>query len=434
MSTQQFNPVGLGAGTIVNNRYDVIRKLGAGGMSAVYLVVDKQLNNDTVALKLFEPKLSDDNTLLERFRNEVLITRKLTHPNIVRTFDFGDINGRYYYMTMEYIRGVTLDKLIRSKVGGGLSFGECLKILIEVLRGIAYAHEMGVIHRDLKPANILISEKGEVKLTDFGLARTREIDKRFTQTGECVGTPYYMAPEQIQNKSTDHRVDIYSMGIIAYELVTGQVPFSDESWFELASKIIRDPLPDITRKQKKVPAWFKEFIVKATAKNKEDRFTNASEMQAILEECVTSEFDETMLNTPLNVPDKNTIALSPYRAELLYTAKNTRNMRWSFIRLAQFAPFVLAFSLIAFAGVAAFSYGGSGVGNIKEEVKESTSVIKDFTDSMFQLHRVIIDYQQNKKEVQDYVKENQQRLDFYGNQEQQNYEDDELQPFQPFSR
>ncbi|MCB0360337.1 MAG: serine/threonine protein kinase, partial [Bdellovibrionales bacterium] len=272
-----FEPLGLGAGSFIAGRYDVVTRLGAGGMSAVFKVVDRKLNNDTIALKLFEPKLLSDASQLERFRQEVLITRKLTHPNIVRTHDFGEApESHYYFMTMEYVPGVGLDKLIHSHEPP--TFVESMRIFCEVLKGVAYAHEMGVIHRDLKPANILVGENNEVKIADFGLAKSLEMNKQFTQAGECVGTPFYMAPEQIQEQELDERTDVYALGIIAYELVMGKVPFDKESWFDLASQIIKEPLQDFATKKNRVPFWFQEFVKRATAKRKEERFRSVQEM------------------------------------------------------------------------------------------------------------------------------------------------------------
>lgn len=285
MQQSRFEPMGLGVGTLLNNRYELLRKLGSGGMSVVFEASDKALNNERVALKVFAPSLLSDRALVDRFHNEVIITRKLTHPSIVRTFEFGQMEKGGYFMTMEYVRGVTLDQIIQQNaLQERPSFAEVVRILLEICKGMAHAHSLGVVHRDLKPANILLSETGQVKIADFGLARALLIvDKQITQAGECVGTPFYMAPEQIQEQGADHRADIYSIGIIAYEMVTGNPPFQDDSWFQLASKIIRDPLPDFPKKIRP-PAWFREFVAVAAAKTPDERFPDVDSMVRLLEQ------------------------------------------------------------------------------------------------------------------------------------------------------
>lgn len=413
MSNNRFEPLGLGVGTIINSRYDVVRKLGAGGMSAVYQVVDRALNNDLIALKLFEPRLTGDEVLLERFRNEVLITRKLTHPNIVRTYDFGEAQGRYYFMTMEHVHGVTLEKLIHAQSTGTLSVLEGFKVLSEVLKGMSYAHSMGVIHRDLKPANVLISETGEVKITDFGLARTLEITNRFTQAGECVGTPYYMAPEQIQEKNIDVRSDLYSVGIMAYELITGQVPFSDKSWFNLASKIVKEPLPPVVVKKGKVPVWLQEFIDKATAKNKEDRFSSADEMREVLEVCMQGELDNTIIHLPTLPRNtarhlaRNTIIPGIAHPEVDVTLLSRLSLAKSMYRLA---PLLLLVSLIALAGIAAIGLGGQSLDKVSQELQQNTSgmaqTLNEFTDTLDKLQKAVVTIHQNKDEIDHFLDKN----------------------------
>ncbi len=406
MAENRFEPLGLGAGTLINGRYDVTRKLGAGGMSAVFQVVDRALSNDVIALKLFEPRLTDDKTLLDRFRNEVLITRKLTHPNIVRTYDFGEAEKRYYFMTMEYIRGVTLEKLIESQLQGGLSFNEALKILSEILKGVAAAHKMGVIHRDLKPANVLISESGEVKITDFGLARTFEITQRFTQAGECVGTPYYMAPEQIQEQETDERVDLYAIGIIAYELVTGEVPFAEKSWFNLANKIIKEPLPDLAEKVRKIPEWYTEFVKKATAKEKENRFRSADEMLQAIADCMETDFE----HTDLCLPTRNRQTSHQRVRDTIFPIAERQLYSSSVNYFALFyrvAPLVLIISLLALAGIAVVSFGSKQVDQFSVDVQQNTAgvanMINNFQSTLEKLHNTVVKIHEDKDKIDQFL-------------------------------
>ncbi len=282
MGQDTFEPLGIGAGSLIDGRYDVMERIGSGAMSAVYRVLDRSVKNDIIALKLFSPALTSDPTLLDRFRNEVSITRKLTHTNIVRTYDFGKTDQAYYYMTMELVSGASLDQVIRYH--GHLTFEDSQRILRQILLAVGFAHSLGVVHRDLKPANLIISEKGELKIADFGLAQTQNMNMGLTKAGECVGTPFYMSPEQIQGEEVDNRSDLYSIGVIAYELVTSEVPFHSDNWYELASQIITQPLPPFTRKLKKIPNWFRVFVETATAKSANERYESAEAMLNALTE------------------------------------------------------------------------------------------------------------------------------------------------------
>lgn len=282
-----FQPLGIGVGSLVNNRYELLRKLGSGAMSAVYLVADRALNNDTIALKLFAPGINADQKLVERIHNEVLITRKLGAPNIVRTYDFGQTREGLFFMTMEYVEGVTLDRLAHAAPEHRPAFPDIVRMLRDIAAGMSYAHKHDVIHRDLKPANVLVSVDGEVKIADFGLARALNIAQDLTQVGECVGTPYYMSPEQIQGQEIDARTDVYSLGIIAYELLVGRTPFHEQSWFNLAQQIIKSPLPELPRSSR-VPRWYQEFVQKCTAKLPDQRFADADEVIEYLDEKIAN--------------------------------------------------------------------------------------------------------------------------------------------------
>ncbi len=278
-----FQPLGIGVGSLVNGRYELVRKLGSGAMSAVFQVADHALNRDIIALKLFSPSINNDQTLIERIHNEVIITRKLNAPNIVRTYDFGKTKEGLYFMTMEYIEGVTLDKLVHRSDRPAPSFRDMIRILRDLATGMGHAHQHGIVHRDLKPANIIINLDGDVKIADFGLARALNHSHDLTKAGECVGTPYYMAPEQIQDQGVDGRTDVYALGIIAFELVMGTVPFDDKNWFHLARQIISQPLPEFDP-YVRAPKWYTDFVRKAAAKRPEDRFQSAEEVQGYLSE------------------------------------------------------------------------------------------------------------------------------------------------------
>ena len=269
-------------GDLVANRYLVKKPLGIGGMGVVFEVEDSELNHEVVALKVIHSHLASNETIYKRIRNEVLVARSLTHPNIVRTHDIGRIEvstGKIIsYITMELIRGDTLKE---RKLN--LDFNKAVEVLYKVASGVAYAHQKGIIHRDLKPANVIISDGGDVKLADFGMARLQHIDTSLTGTGQMIGTPDYMSPEQIKGESLDTRCDVYALGIMGYELVAGICPFKADNPVALAYKHLNDDLPDLGDK---APSWFKEVLKKATAKNREERYLNAAEFAGALIEFV----------------------------------------------------------------------------------------------------------------------------------------------------
>ena len=275
-------------GSVIADRYEVLDVLGKGAMGAVVKVSDRALDNDIIALKLLYSHLVQDQVLLSRFRNEVLIVRQLSHPNIVRLYDFGETPEGDFYIAMELVKGENLNSVVIAGKNFRPNFQQCLKILYEVALGLEHAHSRKIVHRDIKPDNILITEDGAIKITDFGLARTLTVDKGFTNTGEAVGTPYYMAPEQIQGEAVDGRADIYSFAILSYELVTGRRPFESDDWFKLAALHIQQPFPKFATKENKIPKWFEEMVILAAAKKPKDRFQSITEILSILSEKMDS--------------------------------------------------------------------------------------------------------------------------------------------------
>lgn len=265
-------------GNVIASRYHVLQSIGRGGMGEVVLVADKALDNTEVALKLLYTHLVKDEIIFARFRNEVIVSRNLSHPNIVRLYDFGNAGQGSYYISMEYVRGCSLGDKIYNDRRSKLDFSETLRILYETCKGVSYAHKKNVVHRDMKPDNILLSDTGEVKIADFGLARSVEIDKGFTQSGEAVGTPYYMAPEQIRGEKADNRADIYSLGIIAYEIMVGARPFVHDNWVNLAAMHLQHEMPDFATKENGIPFWYQDMVFRATEKSRDDRYQFAEEM------------------------------------------------------------------------------------------------------------------------------------------------------------
>jgi pentatricopeptide repeat protein len=260
-------------GTLFAGRYEIIEELGAGGMGRVYRAHDTKLNEE-VALKLIRPEIGLDKRTIERFQNEIKLTRKITHKNVCRMYDFHE-EGKTLYLTMEYVRGEDLKSFIkRSKV---LSTGTALSITQQVAEGLGEAHKLGVIHRDLKPGNIMIDKEGQAKIMDFGIARAIR-EKGITMAGALVGTPEYMSPEQVEGKEADPRSDIYALGVILFEMVTGQVPFEGKTAFSIAAKHKTEPPPIPKKLAPQIPEGLSKLILRCLEKDKAKRYQTAEEL------------------------------------------------------------------------------------------------------------------------------------------------------------
>ena len=260
----------LQAGETFAARYSVEDTLGEGGMGAVYRVLDRELD-EVIALKLLRPEWAAAAGALDRFRREVKLARRVTHPNVARTFDLGSYDG-VRFLTMELISGEPLSR----RVGNGkrLALGEALRIAGEVARGLAAAHTAGVVHRDLKPDNIMLGEVERVVITDFGIARLAEgaIAGNATRTmGSAIGTPAYMAPEQVEGRELDGRADIFALGIVLYEMLTGELPFVGETVYALAAARLAGTFPDPRTKVPDLPEGVATLLYAALARKREDR-------------------------------------------------------------------------------------------------------------------------------------------------------------------
>jgi serine/threonine-protein kinase len=268
----------LEPGAVIGRRYEVRRVLGSGGMGMVFQAHDRDLD-EPVALKILRPEIATmDPQILERFKTEIRVARRIAHRNVVRTYDFGDADG-IKFISMEFIQGMTLKQLFRSK--GALPLGVGLQIAKQAAAGLAAAHDMGVVHRDVKPHNIMLTPQSDVKIMDFGIVRdtTRSESSGMTQTGIIMGTPDYMSPEQAMGKSDlDHRSDIYSFGVVLYEMFSGALPFRGESAIAIAMKHIReDPQPP-RAVNPKIPPELENIIQKAMRKPPEGRYPRMADL------------------------------------------------------------------------------------------------------------------------------------------------------------
>jgi serine/threonine-protein kinase len=263
----------LATGSTFAGRYQVIEELGKGGMGKVYKVFDAEIK-EKVALKLLKPDIAADRETIERFRNELKFARKIRHKNVCQMFDLAKDEGSYY-ITMEYVHGEDLKRLIRKM--GQLSAGQAILIARQVAEGLAEAHHLGVVHRDLKPQNIMIDEEGNARIMDFGIARSIKA-KGITDAGVMIGTPEYMSPEQAEAGEVDKRSDIYSLGVILYEMVTGRVPFEGDTPLSIAMKHKGEKPKDPRELNAQVLPELSRVILKCMEKDKAKRYQTAEEL------------------------------------------------------------------------------------------------------------------------------------------------------------
>jgi eukaryotic-like serine/threonine-protein kinase len=260
-------------GTVLSGRYRLEAKLGSGGMSTVYLARDQTLDRQ-VAVKVMHREMSEQADQLERFRQEARAVAKLSHPNVVSVIDAGE-DGGHPYIVFEYVEGETLKQRISRD--GALDPREAIAYAIEIARGLSVAHARKMVHRDIKPQNILIDAEGRAKLTDFGISRQLEQDG-MTATGRVLGTTDYVAPEQAMGRPVDQRSDIYSLGVVLYEMLVGQVPFSADSQVGVAMKHVNEELPDVQRRRPEVSAAVALVVERSTAKDPGERYQHVGEM------------------------------------------------------------------------------------------------------------------------------------------------------------
>ncbi len=268
----------MNVSSALESRYQILKELGRGGMGIVFQAYDKQLK-EQVAIKILSPLLSNDPEALERLKREVSSARRVTHPNVIRIHDISELNG-LHFISMEFFEGVSLKDYIKKT--GMLSLMQALNIALQICDGLEAAHRQGVIHRDLKSQNVIIGSTNQIKIIDFGLARSLNVEG-LTATGLIMGTPEYMAPEQVAGKSVDERADIYSLGIILYEMFTGRVPFTGDSAIAVGFKQLKEDPPKPRDINPQLPSEIESVILQALQKNPLSRFLSVGELKSSLE-------------------------------------------------------------------------------------------------------------------------------------------------------
>src|SRR5215211_4421040 len=264
-------------GTLFDGRYRVIRRLGSGGMANVYLAEDEELGR-RVAIKMLDDKHANDEQFVERFRREAKNAASLSHPNIVSIYDRGEAEGTYY-IAMEFLDGRSLKELIVGR--GPAPIKVAIDYAREILAALAAAHKQGIVHRDIKPHNVLIGAEGRLKVTDFGIARSGA--SQMTEVGSIIGTAQYLSPEQARGAPVDQTSDLYSVGVVLYEMLTGQVPFTGETPLEIAMKHLSEVPRPPSELRPEVPHDLDSIVLRALAKEPAERYQSADEMDADLQ-------------------------------------------------------------------------------------------------------------------------------------------------------
>lgn len=271
---------------MIADRYMVVTTLGSGGMADVFLAIDTILNRE-VAVKVLRGDSSNDPVALLRFQREASAVSKLHHPNVVEVYDIGEFDGRNY-IVMEYIRGKTLKQLIRQR--GALMKDEAVSIMKQLVAAVSHAHEKNIIHRDIKPQNVLVKDDGTIKITDFGIALAHD-SVQLTQSDSVLGSAHYIAPETTKGESATVQIDIYALGVVFYELLTGMVPFNGDNPVQIAMKHMREDIPSVREFNPTIPQSIDNIIIRATAKNRVHRYLSAKDMAFDLDMCLMKEFE-----------------------------------------------------------------------------------------------------------------------------------------------
>lgn len=307
-------------GILLDNRYRIVDKIGVGGMADVYLGEDTLLGRQ-VAIKVLHANFANDDEFVTRFKREAQAAGKLNHPNIVNMYDVG-FDQNLHYIVMEYVDGETLKKYITRH--GRLSIDEAVKFTIAIAEGLEHAHTMGIVHCDIKPHNVIITNTGRVKVTDFGIARAINATNTVMYTNSILGSAHYLSPEQASGKPVDGNTDIYSLGVVLYEMLTGRVPFEGETPIAVALKHVREKVEPPTRYNPSIPPLLEAVVMKALSKNPADRFDSISDMISDLRLSQGFTMGKTQRHEPYDIATQMIPAVDPEALEDLSTIQEER--------------------------------------------------------------------------------------------------------------
>jgi serine/threonine-protein kinase len=334
-------------GDLLAERYEMLELIGSGGMSSVYKAHDRLLERN-VALKVLHPHYSEDDEYVERFRREARSVARLSHPNIVTVIDRGEADG-HQFIVFELIDGENLKELIQRT--GALPVRRAVELGIAIADALAFAHDHDLVHRDVKPQNVLLNGDGEAKVTDFGIARSLDVERGVTQTGTVLGTSAYLSPEQASGKTVTTATDVYSLGIVLYELLTGDVPFPGDNFVAVAMKHINEPPPDLLERRPDVPIRLAATIERALAKDPDERFGSMTELSSALRQTLAELADPDADRTfvaPSPVPrDRGLRRGAPHRR------RTATRRRWPL------------YGLLVLLAAAAIAAGALGLGGSK---------------------------------------------------------------------
>lgn len=359
---------------MINDRYRIIRMIGEGGMANVYLAHDTILDRN-VAVKILRGDLAGDEKFVRRFQREAIAASSLTHQNIVEMYDVGEDDGKYF-IVMEYIEGRTLKSLIKKR--GALTVPEVIDIMLQLTSAISCAHDSYIIHRDIKPQNVMILDDGRVKITDFGIAATLN-NHELTQTNSVMGSVHYLPPEQASGDGSTIKSDIYSLGILMYELLVGKVPFKGDNAVEIAIKQMKEPIPSVIEFNSEIPQSLENVVLRACAKNPKNRYDSVQEMHDDIQTSLNEErkdelkltykFVEQDLDETKVMPDLKNLTVSEEKKE------EPKKKKKSIVNIVLIATFSLLAIVVAGISIYLIIAGGKSEKELKIPDVSNMSVV-----------------------------------------------------------